>query len=82
MAETINPRTLSETKRGVAVECMVCGRTKKPVGRDSMDNGLCSYECPGYRKDPRSGSLWPGETEAEFGYAVGPHGVKEGDDQR
>ena len=69
--------TLSSTKIGMAVECTVCGRTKKPVGRDSMDNGLCSYECPGYREDPRSGSLWPGESESEFGYPVSAVGTTE-----
>lgn len=41
--------------------CAVCGRTKKPWGRDSRDNGLCDTDCEGYAQDPRPGHLWPGE---------------------
>ena len=41
--------------------CDECGRRKKPRGRDSMDNGLCDSDCPGYRRIPKSGHLWPGE---------------------
>lgn len=44
-------------------ECGVCGRRKKPVGRDSMNNGYCDHECPGYYQEPLAGWLWPGETE-------------------
>ena len=62
--------TLSEKKVGVAVECAVCHRRKKPIGRDSRDNGLCDGECEGYRQEPKPGSLWPGESEADFGYPV------------
>lgn len=43
------------------VYCTVCKRPKKPSGRDSMDNGLCDYECRGYRQDPQPPHLWPGE---------------------
>ena len=43
------------------VECAVCHRTKKPSGRDSMDNGLCDRDCEGYRADPQPGHLWPSE---------------------
>jgi hypothetical protein len=46
---------------GVAVKCSVCGRAKKPIGRDSRDNGLCDYECEGYMLDPLPDNLWPGE---------------------
>ena len=58
-------------EKGVAVECAVCHRMKKPVGRSAllrMANGLCDDDCPGYRQDPQPGSLWPGETREEFGY--------------
>lgn len=48
---------------GGAVQCAVCGRTKKPIGRDSFDNGLCSHECEGYRLEPLPDHLWPGEEE-------------------
>jgi hypothetical protein len=56
---------------GVAVECVVCHRRKKPVGRsapDAMAGSLCDSECPGYYEDPRPGQLWPGETREEFGF--------------
>jgi hypothetical protein len=36
----------------------------------------CTDECPGYRQPPYAGSLWPGETEAEFGYPVGDDGTR------
>ncbi len=51
------------------VECVVCHRTKKPVGRDSRDNGLCQSDCHGYSQDPQPGHLWPGELSRceEFG---------------
>lgn len=32
------------------VYCTVCGRRKKPMGRDSMDNGLCSWVSPNYER--------------------------------
>jgi hypothetical protein len=44
-----------------APKCATCGRTKKPVGRDSMDNGLCQEDCDGYHQPPYAGHLWPGE---------------------
>jgi hypothetical protein len=56
---------------GVAVECTVCHRRKKPVGRSAspaMANSLCDDDCEGYRKEPYPGQLWPGETREEFGY--------------
>lgn len=52
---------------GEAVTCAECGRMKKPIGRDSVDNGLCDRECPGYDQPPHVGSLWPGE--------AGPAGI-------
>lgn len=44
-----------------APKCRKCGRTKKPIGRDSLDNGKCDRDCPGYSEDPTPGHLWPGE---------------------
>lgn len=31
--------------------CVARGRRKKPFGRDSMDNGLCDGDCPGYAQE-------------------------------
>ena len=70
---------LSRTKRGIAVECQVCGVIKAPIGR-ALPAGLyrCQpSECEGYDEPPFPGSLWPGESEAEFGYPVGVVGTKE-----
>lgn len=67
-------------KIGIAVQCLTCGLRKKPIGRSApleMANGLCDDECPGYREEPRPGSLWPGETEEEFGFPVGADGTKQ-----
>lgn len=41
--------------------CDVCGRRKKPQGRDSRDAGLCDHECDGYYEGEIAGHLWPGE---------------------
>ena len=41
--------------------CEVCGRPKKPQGRDSMDNGLCDPDCDGYYDGEQPGHLWPDE---------------------
>lgn len=43
------------------VRCVVCGRFKKPVGRDYLGDGFCQHECEGYQLDPWPGTLWPGE---------------------
>jgi len=56
---------------GRAVECSVCGKRKKPVGRAApleMGSALCDDDCDGYRALPAPGDLWPGETREEFGY--------------
>lgn len=56
---------------GVAQKCAVCGHRKSPRGRAApliMSNGMCDRDCEGYMRDPRPGSLWPGETLQEFGY--------------
>lgn len=45
-------------------ECVVCGRTKHPRGRDPGVNaasGYCAHECPGHSLDPQAGHLWPSE---------------------
>ena len=70
-------RELSKTKVGVSVWCGVCGRMKKPFGRDaSASSPYCTYDCTGYEKEPLPGSLWPGESEFDFGYEVGEQGVE------
>jgi len=56
---------------GKAVECTVCHRRKKPIGRSApleMANSLCDGDCKGYWQDPQPGQLWVGETREEFGY--------------
>ncbi len=69
-------RNLSPTRIGVAVTCSYCKRTKDPIGR-SVPHGQsgCDGECPGYRQDPRPGSLWPGESEEDFGFPVNTDGT-------
>ena len=65
---------------GISVECAVCRRGKAPLGRSvplEMANSMCNWECPGYWQDPQVGSLWPGETDEQFGHAVGMHGSRE-----
>jgi hypothetical protein len=60
---------LKET--GKSVTCVVCGKVKRPIGRSApmeMETGLCRDDCPGYRREPFVGDLWPGETRKEFGY--------------
>ena len=68
---------LNPNKFGVSVQCILCGRTKGPRGRSApMDALMCQYDCPGYRMKPEVGSLWPNESEADFGYPVGDVGVR------
>jgi hypothetical protein len=60
---------------GISVECTVCRRRKAPVGRsvpDVMAGSMCDDDCSGYRQEPSAGSLWPGETDADFGFPVCP----------
>lgn len=65
------------TKRGVRVECSVCGQMKQPIGRDGgVYRRYCDWECPGYRQEPYAGSLWPGETDADFGFPCGDAGTE------
>jgi hypothetical protein len=64
---------------GIRVICSICGRPKAPIGRSISDIGASSYctyfECVGYSQQPFSGSLFPGETETEFGYPVSDDGT-------
>lgn len=49
---------------GPLPSCSTCGLPKAPVGRSvaaAAAGGYCDYECPGYRLEPVSGALWPGE---------------------
>lgn len=67
-------------KIGIAVYCTVCHLRKNPRGRSApiaIANSLCDRDCEGYALEPRAGDLWPGETEEDFGYPIGPDGVEE-----
>lgn len=67
---------LRTDKFGIAVKCSTCGYRKKPVGRSAPPElYFCDEDCSGYQKSPFPGSLWPNETEAEFGYPVGIEGT-------
>ena len=69
---------LSHTKRGICVRCLVCGHVKTPIGRSApMNMTGCDRECVGYYEFPRPGSLWPNESEADFGYPVDADGTNE-----
>ena len=64
-------------KYGIAVQCTTCKKRKSPVGRSApleMSGGLCDSDCLGYREKPYPGSLWPGESEKDFGYPAGLDG--------
>lgn len=60
-------------KRGILVHCSLCGLMKKPRGRsEPLGVEYCtSHTCCAYWDDPKPGDLWPGETDAEFGYPCG-----------
>lgn len=76
--ETRERPELNPRKVGAHVTCATCGDTKKPIGRSGpLGASYCTDECEGYSKPPHVGSLWPGESEAEFGYSVGNVGVVE-----
>ena len=68
-------RMSEATKRGIHVVCTMCKRRKKPHGRSApMDwHGCAQGECDGYNEDPKPGCLWPGETDADFGYDCCDH---------
>jgi len=61
VAREVRPTTSDEKRFGFEVRCTYCGRMKKPIGRDSMDNGLCDEDCTGYQAEPEPCDLWPGE---------------------
>ena len=70
-------RTVNPNKVGVRVTCASCGNQKQPVGRSaSWQAFYCDDDCPGYRKEPFIGSLWPIEAEADFGYPVQDAGTR------
>ena len=72
-------------KVGIPITCAVCGLTKKPMGRSApLGFHMCEPivgdlpgGCEGYYQEPHIGSLWPGESEADFGYPVGDAGTRE-----
>jgi hypothetical protein len=69
-------RELNPLKIGVSVDCAVCGQRKKPLGRSApLGMEMCDDDCKGYEQKPFPGSLWPGESEADFGYPVGDSGT-------
>lgn len=46
------------------VDCTVCGKRKKPIGRSApleMAGSLCDMECTGYLALPHPPHLWPNE---------------------
>ena len=62
---------------GVAVTCVVCRQRKCPRGRSApAAASYCDWDCPGYTQEPHAGSLWPGESEEEFGYPVSDVGTR------
>jgi hypothetical protein len=67
-AECRPPRT---NYFGFRAVCKICGRGKAPRGR-SVPFGLsmCDRECEGYDQEPYPPHLWPGESEADFGFPV------------
>jgi hypothetical protein len=70
-------RPLRSERIGVSVTCVVCGWGKQPMGRSAPLGwaGCRQDDCAGYRMQPYPGSLWPGESEADFGYHVGAQGT-------
>jgi hypothetical protein len=65
-------------KVGVTVTCAICGWIKKPYGRSGpLGAFYCDEGCQGYLKPPYVGSLWPGESEDDFGYPVSADGTKD-----
>jgi len=70
--------SLRSDRVGVMVKCLRCHHMKKPVGRSAaLGTSYCDDDCAGYRRAPYPGSLWPGESEADFGYAVGVDGTSD-----
>ncbi len=76
---TLRQTKMTTTKKGIAVYCQVCGLRKKPRGRSAgaaMASSLCDDECPGYQKEPLPGDLWPGETDADFGFSCSDNATR------
>lgn len=70
--------TLDPNKVGVRVDCPTCHYQKKPIGRSAPLFGYyCDFECSGYGEAPYPGSLWPNESEWDFGYPVGTDGTNQ-----
>ena len=71
---------LSKNKVGVRVDCLRCGRMKQPWGRSVPYASVGAYcyhdSCSGWDEEPLPGSLFPGESEHEFGYPCGLNGVE------
>jgi hypothetical protein len=68
---------LRVSRVGVVVTCQVCDYMKKPNGRSApMGLRYCEDDnCAYYWHAPKPGSLWPNESEADFGYPVGADGT-------
>lgn len=69
---------MEPTKIGVTVYCKTCQDRKQPHGRSApMDSCYCdSHSCNGYHDEPKPGCLWPGETDADFGYPCCDHATR------
>ncbi len=75
--------TLNPDKIGLAVKCLICHQMKKPRGRSGpLAASFCEPifpglpgGCEGWDAEPRVGDLWPGESEADFGYPCTNHGT-------
>jgi len=68
---------LNPLKIGIRVTCAVCGNQKAPRGRSASPVACyCNDGCPGYRKEPFVGSLWPNESETDFGFPVESAGTR------
>jgi len=53
--------------------CGLCGRSKKPFGRDAPpSSNYCSHGCGGYLRDPYPSQLWPGECYDSRGMPAQP----------
>lgn len=62
----------------VQVECVVCHRTKAPLGRSvalAMAGSRCDSDCEGYYLAPQPDCRWPGER------VCGPGCTRGGDDE-
>jgi hypothetical protein len=72
---------------GISLECTICHRTKAPRGRSvpmAMISSMCTLSwpdepghCAGYYEEPIPGSLWPRETDEEFGFPCSTDGTRE-----